>query len=172
MSKTHQRILAHVVGLCPLLFLNLGYDPVEPLTNLTGQASIAMAMLSLLVTPLAQRINLFHMRRPLGLWAFTWGILHLLTYVWFSFAASDLVKLPFVLGILVVLLWTPLAITSNRYFQRKLGRTWRLLHKLAYPAAVLMFVHWFYSTKEIPLEAMVGLGIVVVLLATRKNIFK
>ena len=64
---------------------NLGADPVNTLTHETGDWTVYMLLASLAVTPL-RRLSpkvswLIRFRRMLGLWAFFWATLHLLTYV-------------------------------------------------------------------------------------------
>lgn len=72
---------------------NLGADPVNTLTHETGDWTVYMLLASLLVTPL-RRLSpklswLIRFRRMLGLWAFFWATLHLLTYV-LLFSGFDL----------------------------------------------------------------------------------
>jgi sulfoxide reductase heme-binding subunit YedZ len=91
----------------------------------------------------------------LGLFAFFYGWLHLLTYVWldqfFDWAAivKDVAKRPFITaGFSAYVLLVPLAITSTAGMIRRLGgRTWRRLHRLAYVTAALGVVHYWWLVK-------------------------
>ena len=72
---------------------NLGADPINTLTHETGDWTVYMLLASLVVTPL-RRLSpklawLIRFRRMLGLWAFFWATLHLLTYV-LLFSGFDL----------------------------------------------------------------------------------
>ena len=95
------------------------------------------------------------MRRLLGLLGFSYGVLHLLTYVWFDKVfkigaiASDVAKRPFIMvGMASFLLLVPLAITStNRMIRWLGGRRWNRLHRLAYVAATGGAVHFYLLVK-------------------------
>jgi sulfoxide reductase heme-binding subunit YedZ len=94
------------------------------------------------------------LKRPLGLWAFAYGCLHLLLYTGldqgFRLAdlAHDIAKHPFILmGMAAWLALLPLAITSTKGWQRRLGRAWKRLHRLAYLAALLGVVHFAWKAK-------------------------
>jgi sulfoxide reductase heme-binding subunit YedZ len=66
------------------------------------------------------------------------------------------------------LMLIPLAVTSNNLSVRKLGAaTWRDLHKLTYPAAILGAVHYVWLVKGFQLEPLIYLGVVIALVATR-----
>jgi sulfoxide reductase heme-binding subunit YedZ len=91
----------------------------------------------------------------LGLYAFFYGCLHLLCYVWFDKAfkpgaiAQDTLKRPFIfLGMLAFLVMAPLAVTStNKMVNRLGGQRWNKLHKLAYLAAIAGVLHYYLLVK-------------------------
>ena len=96
--------------------------------------------------------RLARLRRMLGLFAFFYGLLHLLCYAWLDmgFDVGDIVrdipKRPFVLvGTLALLLMLPLAATSFNRAIRALGAArWRQLHRLVYAIVLLGLLHFFW----------------------------
>jgi len=129
----------------------------------------------LAITPLRRYagVNLVKFRRALGLLAFTYVVAHLLiwalldvqtlTRVW-----ADIVKRPYItIGMAAFVLMLPLALTSTNRAIRRLGQTWRKLHRLTYVVAVLGAVHFIMVVKGFPFAPLVFLGVVAVLLALR-----
>jgi sulfoxide reductase heme-binding subunit YedZ len=92
----------------------------------------------------------------LGLFAFFYGSLHLLTYVWFDRAfkllsvGQDVIRRPFILaGMTSFVLMVPLAITStNKMVKRLGGKRWAQLHRLAYAAVIAGVVHFWMLVKS------------------------
>jgi methionine sulfoxide reductase heme-binding subunit len=136
---------------------DLGANPVEYITHQTGWFALAFLMTSLVITPL-RRVTKWHeavrLRRMLGLFAFFYATLHLLT--WFVFdhtldvvgMAEDVVKRPYItVGMAAFLMMLPLAVTSNAAMIRRLGRRWQLLHRLAYAAALAAVLHFWWLVK-------------------------
>lgn len=136
----------------------LGANPIEAITRSTGVWTLRFMLLTLAVTPL--RVvsgwnDVIRVRRMLGLFAFFYGSLHLVTYVWldqfFDWAAivKDVAKRPFITaGFSAYVLLVPLALTSTAAMIRRLGgRTWRRLHRLAYVAAAIGIVHYWWLVK-------------------------
>jgi sulfoxide reductase heme-binding subunit YedZ len=136
----------------------LGANPIETITHETGVWTLRFLLITLAVTPV-RRITgwneVIRFRRMLGLFAFFYASLHLLTYVWldqFFDSASivkDVAKRPFITaGFSGYVLLVPLALTSTAGMIRRLGgRTWRRLHRLAYVAAGLGVVHYWWLVK-------------------------
>jgi len=157
--------LVFVAALGPLAYLllvawqgRLGANPIETITRSTGLWTLRFMLITLAVTPLRRLTGLndiVRVRRMLGLFAFFYGSLHLLTYVWldqfFDWAAivKDVAKRPFITaGFSAYVLLVPLAITSTAGMIRRLGgRTWRRLHRLAYVTAALGVVHYWWLVK-------------------------
>jgi methionine sulfoxide reductase heme-binding subunit len=136
---------------------DLGANPIEYITHQTGWFALAFLMASLAITPL-RRLTKWHeairLRRMLGLFAFFYATLHLLT--WFVFdhtfdfmsMAEDVLKRPYItVGMAAFLMMLPLALTSNAAMIRRLGRRWQLLHRLAYGAALAGVVHFWWLVK-------------------------
>jgi methionine sulfoxide reductase heme-binding subunit len=157
--------LLFAVSLGPLVWLSLGAwqgslgaNPIETITRATGVWTLRFVLVTLAVTPvrwLTGWNDVIRLRRMLGLFAFFYGSLHLLTYVWldqfFDWAAiaKDVVKRPFITaGFSAYVLLVPLALTSTAGMIRRLGgRRWRRLHRLAYVTAALGVVHYWWLVK-------------------------
>ena len=110
----------------------------------------------------------------LGLFAFVYGTLHFVTYIWldqFFDTASivkDVIKRPFItVGFTAFVLMVPLALTSTTGWIRRLGgKRWQTLHRLVYATAVLGVVHYWWLVKA-DISRPLAYGLVVTLLATR-----
>jgi len=137
---------------------HLGANPIEAITHATGDWTLRFLLITLAVTPLGRLTGwnpVIRYRRMLGLFAFSYGVLHLLTYVWLDqfFALGDMVrdvaKRPFItVGLLAWLSLVPLAATSTEGMIRRLGsRRWRALHRLIYAAAAFGVVHYWWLVK-------------------------
>ncbi len=150
----------------------LGADPTATITFATGLAALRLLTISLAVTPvrrLSPRLNwLIRFRRLLGLFAFFYASLHLLTYVALyagfdiNTMAADVAKRRYItVGLAAWLLLLPLAATSTNWAIRKLGgKRWNRLHKLVYLAAVCGVVHYWWQVKT---GVLAPLGITLVL---------
>jgi DMSO/TMAO reductase YedYZ heme-binding membrane subunit len=136
----------------------LGTNPIEAVTHETGDWTLRLLLVSLAVTPLRQATGwnvIIGHRRTIGLFAFFYGSLHLVTYLWFdqffdwTEIARDLVTRPFItLGMAALLLLVPLAATSTGAMIRRLGgRAWRRLHRLVYVATGLGLAHYWWLVK-------------------------
>jgi len=160
------KFLIFINGLIPLTLLlwdtyrkQVGANPLEFVTRTTGMLTIVFLLLSLSVTPL-RRITganwLVKFRRMLGLYAFFYGFLHLMTYVSFdryfklSSIPADVAQRPFIaVGMFTFFLMVPLAITSTNNMVKRLGgKRWNRLHKLTYLAGVGGVLHYWMLVKS------------------------
>src|SRR5271165_6697232 len=101
----------------------LGANPIETVTHFTGDWTLRFLVITLAVTPLRKILRipeLIKFRRMLGMFAFFYGVLHLMTYLWldrffdWSDIAKDVAKRPFItVGFLGFVLLVPLAVTST-----------------------------------------------------------
>jgi sulfoxide reductase heme-binding subunit YedZ len=179
--------IVFVLCLLPLLWLiagifgwagaDLGANPVEKMQDTLGIWGLRLLLATLAVTPLREiggwpRLHLF--RRMLGLYAFTYILLHFLFYLFVDQAldwrqlVADIVKRPYItVGFAALLLLLPLAVTSTRRAMRRLGRRWQTLHRLVYPAAILGCVHFWWQVKADIREPLVYAVIASLLLGWR-----
>ena len=136
---------------------HLGVNPAETLQLETGIWALRFLLGTLAVTPL-RRLTGWHpviqFRRMLGLFAFFYACLHLMTYVvldrYFDLSGvwEDIVKRPFITaGMLAFVLMIPLAVTSTKGWIRRLGRRWQLLHRLVDFSAAAACVHVIWKVK-------------------------
>ena len=149
--------------------------------SVSGEWTLRLLGLTLLMSVLRQWVGRpwpIRIRRMLGLFTFFYACLHLLTFAHFFLGWSpvilweELVERPYIMvGFIGWLFMLPLAITSTRGWQRRLGRSWRRLHKLVYPAAVLGCVHLLWQVRSDAAEALVYCAIFALLLGWRARIF-
>jgi sulfoxide reductase heme-binding subunit YedZ len=158
--------IVFVNALAPLVLLLLdlyrkqvGPNPLDIATKTTGMLTLIFLSHTVSVTPLRKIFgvnSLVKVRRMLGLFAFFYGSLHLLTYIWFDrqfnfiSVGADVVKRPFILaGMTAFLLMVPLAITStNKMVKRLGGKSWARLHRLVYLAVIAAVVHFWMLVKS------------------------
>ena len=154
----------------------LGVDPVKAMEHALGKAGLQLLLVTLLVSPLRRFVglNLLRFRRALGLLTFFYIGLHLL--VWLALDVqilsqvwADIVKRPYVtIGMAGFVLMLPLAVTSNNWSVRRLGRRWGMLHKLTYVAVLLGAVHYVMLVKGFQLEPLFYLMATVAVLVLRR----
>jgi sulfoxide reductase heme-binding subunit YedZ len=165
-----------------LLTGNLGINPVETLQHSTGDWTLRFLILTLCITPLRKLLHLpelIRFRRMLGLYAFFYVCLHLLTYLGpdqsFSLAGMwvDVAKRPLItVGFLAFVLLIPLAATSTAGWIRKLGgKRWARLHRIVYVAAILGVIHYEWLVKSNKTRPLTYGTILIVLLLWRLGNF-
>jgi methionine sulfoxide reductase heme-binding subunit len=156
----------------------LGANPIEAITHGTGDWTLRFLLLTLAMTPLrvVTGWNLFaRFRRMLGLFAFFYGCLHLVTYVWLDkfFSWPDIVrdigKRPFITaGFTAFVVLVPLALTSTAGMIRRLGgRNWNRLHRLIYLSAIAAVVHYLWLVKADRSRPLRYAAVLALLLAVR-----
>lgn len=186
------KFLIWINGLLPVALMafdwsrgRLGANPIEFFLRATGVMTLVFLTLTLSVTPLRRRFGLNQLikyRRLLGLFAFFYASVHLLTYSVFdkglglAAIGADVVQRPFIaVGMAAFAMLIPLAVTStNGWIKRLGGKRWGRLHKLTYLVAALGVVHfWMIVKSDIFYPAIFGL-IIGILLAYRwvPRIFK
>jgi sulfoxide reductase heme-binding subunit YedZ len=156
---------------------DLGANPVERVTDVTGQWGLRLLLLTLAVTPLRRLTGwawLQRFRRMLGLFVFFYITLHFLTWVWldqdlaWGNIVADIAKRPYVtVGFSAWLLLLPLAATSTRAMMRRLGRRWQRLHRAIYLIGVLGVLHFIWLVKADLLEPLIYASLLGLLLAVR-----
>ena len=160
------KVLLFAACLTPIFWLgwrawndNLTANPIEFISHFTGDWTIRLIVATLAVTPLRKllnRPNLIRYRRPIGLFAFFYGSLHFLTYIWLDkffdlhAVVKDVAKRPFITaGFTAFVCMLPLAITSTAGWIRRLGgKRWQKLHRLIYLTAVAGVAHYYWLVKS------------------------
>jgi len=176
------RWIAHIIGLYPLTLLildvvnhSLTANPIQYLTQRTGKAALIMLVISLACTPIhivfgsKQALSA---RRTFGLYTFLYAFSHFMIFVGvdYLFDLSQILEtvkekryLLAGLGSFLVLL--PLAVTSFRWWMKRLGKTWKRLHRLVYLAALLAVTHYVWLVKsDIRVPLAYGAGILILLI--------
>ena len=166
LTSAWTKVVAFLICLGPLAELvvrqyrqDLGANPVEYITHQTGTWALRFLALTLAISPARKLLalpDLIRFRRMLGLYAFFYAYLHLVTYVWldkfFDFAEmwKDVWKRPFITaGVTAFLLMLPLALTSTAGWIRRLGgRRWQMLHRLVYGSAIAGVIHYYWLVKS------------------------
>jgi sulfoxide reductase heme-binding subunit YedZ len=156
----------------------LGANPVETITHATGQWALRLLLATLAVTPLRRLAGWSFVapwRRSLGLLAFFYASLHFATFLVLdlgldlSALGEEVAERPYVtLGFTALVLLAPLALTSTRGWQRRLGRRWLVLHRLVYAAAALAVLHFVWLVKADLLEPLAYAAVLAALLCLRR----
>jgi len=192
--KTKEKIILlkttlHCILFIPALWVfylaiqdQLGADPVQELTHFTGLSALKVLLLGLLISPLAPKIKfipLMQVRRLVGLYAFFYASLHLLSFFIFDLQLdwplllSEIIKRPYItVGMFAWLVLFALAITSPMFIRRKLGKRWQPLHNLVYITVPIVVLHFYWSLKSGWIEPAIYLIITLVLLSFRSQKIK
>ena len=159
------KIVLWVAALAPAAWLIagaflgwLGANPIEKVTHVTGMTTLVSLLVTLSITPLRRLTGwsgAIRLRRPLGLFAFFYALIHFNT--WFVFdqvfnwrwMVEDIIERPFItVGFSAFVILIPLALTSTKGWMRRLGTRWAKLHRGIYFAATLGVVHFYWLAKS------------------------
>ena len=179
-----RNILVHVIAAVPLLLTLYEYLtgtlPIVLDRHLVirfGAAGLAFLIAAFAITPLSiltGKTNLKPIRRPLGVYGFCYIALHLLAYAGLSnYFEWDLIlrdigeRRAMSVGLLAFALLIPLALTSTNGWQKRLGRRWKVLHRLVYIAVPLSILHYLWLERDIRDWVLVYLIVVVILFIIR-----
>lgn len=152
-------------------------DPIEEITNPTGQWAMRFLLLTLAVTPFSKitGLSLIKYRRMIGLASFFYAVLHLSIFLIdqqfnLDFILEEILKRPYItIGFISFILLFLLAITSNNFSIRLLKQRWKKLHKLVYLIAILVIIHFYWQVKSwMDVEPLIYMIIMLVLLSYRK----
>jgi len=161
------KVLTWIACLAPLTILiaddlgprGLGPDPTAHIAFTTGYTTLMLLTITLAISPVRRIVPglgwLIRFRRLLGLFAFFYATVHMLTYIGlyagFSVQAmfDDIAKRRFItMGVAAYLLLVLLALTSTAWAIRKLGgKQWNRLHSLIYVAAICGVIHYWWQVK-------------------------
>lgn len=153
----------------------LGAEPINALERELGEFGLQLLIVGLAITPLMKfaKINLVKFRRAIGVVAFGYVFAHLLVWLVLdvgiiSQIIADILKRWYIIvGMLAFVLMLPLALTSNNWSVRKLGPTWRKLHRLTYVVVVLGGIHFIMQAKGFQIEPLIYMAVILAFLATR-----
>jgi methionine sulfoxide reductase heme-binding subunit len=162
---------------------DLTADPIAYITHYTGDWTIRFLLITLAVTPLRKLLGLPKLaryRRMLGLFAFFYGVQHLMTWVWLDKffdpheMVKDVIKRRFITaGMTAFALMLPLAVTSTAGWVRRLGfERWQRIHRLIYFSALAGVIHYYWLVKsDVRLPLLYG-GILLVLMLYRVTVWR
>ena len=179
-----RNILVHIIASVPLLLTAYEYFtntlPIVLDRHLIirfGAVGLAFIVASFSITPISNlsgKANLISIRRPLGVYGFCYIALHLLAYAWLSnqfdwaLILRDLgERRAMSIGLLAFALLIPLALTSTNEWQKRLGRRWKVLHRLVYFAVPLSVLHYFWLERDIHDWVLIYAAFVAVLFLLR-----
>ncbi len=183
-STWRNTLIVHVIAALPLLLTVYEYLtgtlPIVLDRHLVirfGAVGLAFLVASFSITPisiLTSKTNLKPIRRPLGVYGFCYVALHLLAYAWLSnyFEWSLILRdigerRAMSVGLLAFILLIPLALTSTNGWQKRLGRRWKVLHRLVYFAVPLSLLHYFWLERDIKDWVWVYAALVAILFVLR-----
>ena len=155
----------------------LGANPIEALHFRLGDWTLRFLCIGLALTPIKKLLRQswpIRFRRMIGLFAFFYASMHFLVYIVLDLSLSwdvfidEVPKSPYILvGLFTFVLLIPLALTSSKAMQKRLGKHWIQLHKLVYLAAISAVVHYLWLVKSDFNEALLYAGIIFFLLGFR-----
>ena len=154
---------------------DLGANPIELITRSTGTWALVFLCLTLAMTPLrllTNQVVWIRYRRMLGLFSFFYACLHFSIWLWLDLdwnlleMGKDVIKRPFItMGFLSFVMLIPLALSSNHWMQRKLGRRWAQLHRMVYLIAITVILHyWWHKAGKNDLDTVSIYALIVILL--------
>jgi sulfoxide reductase heme-binding subunit YedZ len=158
------RVVVHILGWLPLVILlydlftnHLTINPIQEIEQRLGRTAVYFLAATLAVTPtytVTGWRGILKRRRALGLYSFLYASLHIVIFIGLDYGFQlsqvyDLVihKLYLLVGTLAMLMLIPLAATSFDYFMRSMGKRWKQLHWLIYPAALVVDLHYALAQK-------------------------
>jgi sulfoxide reductase heme-binding subunit YedZ len=187
---TPLQIITHAGAWVPLLWLAWDFwqgqtalliNPFQEATFRTGKAAIILLMLCLACTPvnIVTGFNqVLTLRKPLGNYAFMYGVIHFLIFIvdnglvsnrldlWAIYAATFEKRFALV-GFAALMIMLPLALTSNQWAMRQLRKNWKRLHRFVYLAGVLVVIHYIWLVKSDIREPLLYGALLMVMLALR-----
>jgi sulfoxide reductase heme-binding subunit YedZ len=180
LTSRYFQLLVHLGALLPLMNLlwdawtnDLTFNPIQAATLRTGKTALILLILTLACTPLNTLFGFrpaLKARRTLGLYTFLYVAIHLYIFVGLDYVfdpelikGAILEKRFALVGFLAFLILLPLAVTSFKWWQKKLGKNWKRLHRLIYLAALLVIVHYIWLVKA-DIRVPLAYGAVVALL--------
>jgi methionine sulfoxide reductase heme-binding subunit len=158
------QIIVHIGGWAPAAVIAFNFfarrltaNPIQAIEQQTGIQALTFLLMSLACTPLSSVFGwheLTQRRKALGNYAFLYATIHVTTFVWLDYGLDLLAiwrdvgtKWYILIGLSAFLLLLPLAFTSFTYWQKRLGKNWKRLHRLVYIISPLVAIHFLLSVK-------------------------
>ncbi len=155
---------------------------MDRIINHFGEWTLIFIFLTLSMTPLrkiTKSLEWIKFRRMLGLFAFFYASVHMLSYVGLDYRfdfeplINDVLKKKFIfIGFSAWLLLIPLAVTSSEKMVRLLKQNWKKIHKLIYVIAIFGVLHFIWLSKTIFFKPLIFLILLIILLLFRVKITK
>ena len=165
-----------------IFYNELGPEPVDRIINHFGEWTLIFIFLTLSMSPLrkiTKSLEWIKFRRMLGLFAFFYASIHMLSYVGLDYRfdfdplIDDVLKKKFIfIGFSAWLLLIPLAITSSDKMVRLLKQNWKKLHRSIYIIAIFGVLHFIWLSKTIFFKPLIFLIVLIILLLFRINFKK
>ncbi len=185
----YSKIIVFFISLWPIyiityqiIFNQLGPEPVDRIINHFGEWTLIFILLTLSMTPMrkiTKSLEWIKFRRMLGLFAFFYASIHMLSYVGLDYRfdfkplINDVLKKKFIfIGFSAWLLLIPLALTSSEKMVRLLKQNWKKIHRLIYVIAIFGVLHFIWLSKTIFFKPLIFLIILIILLLFRIKITK
>ena len=182
--RNYLKSAVFLLSLWPLIIIGyqifynkLGPEPVDRIINHFGEWTLIFIFLTLSMTPLkkiTKSLEWIKFRRMLGLFAFFYASIHMLSYIGLDYRfdfeplIDDVLKKKFVfIGFSAWLLLIPLAITSSDKMVRLLKQNWKKLHRLVYIIAIFGVLHFIWLSKTIYFKPLIFLIILIILILFR-----
>jgi len=182
------KIIVFLLSLVPFGLLlkdaindQLGANPIETLHFGFGDWALRFLCIGLALSPsktITGQSWPMRFRRMMGLFAFFYASLHLLVFIVLDLSLSweafkdEVPKSPYILmGLLTYLLLFPLAVTSTKKMQKRLGRSWIKLHQLVYVAGLTAVVHYFWLVKSDYTEPLIYAAVIGAVLGIRVVVY-
>ena len=166
-----------IIILVKIFFNNLGAEPIKEITNHTGEWTLLFLIFTLSMSPLKKITNMniwISFRRMLGLFAFFYASLHMLTYTGLDYRfdlsaiSKDILTKKYIFaGFTAWLLLIPLALTSSKKMIILLKHNWKKIHRLIYLTSILGVIHYIWLVKKDLTEPLIYLTIILILLMLR-----
>ena len=185
----YSKIIVFFLSLWPIyiityqiIFNQLGPEPVDRIINHFGEWTLIFILLTLSMTPMrkiTKSLEWIKFRRMLGLFAFFYASIHMLSYVGLDYRfdfkplINDVLKKKFIfIGFSAWLLLIPLALTSSEKMVRLLKQNWKKIHRLIYVIAIFGVLHFIWLSKTIFFKPLIFLIVLIILLLFRIKITK
>ncbi len=166
-----------IIILVKIFFNNLGAEPIKEITNHTGEWTLLFLIFTLSMSPLKKITNMniwISFRRMLGLFAFFYASLHMLTYTGLDYRfdlsaiSKDILTKKYIFaGFTAWLLLIPLALTSSKKMIILLKHNWKKIHRLIYLTSILGVIHYIWLVKKDLTKPLIYLTIILILLMLR-----